>query len=422
MTYRLRLLLCVLVAALLVLPGAAWELRVTNNDFVQQDPDISGTKVVWEDNRNGNWDIYMFDAATGQTRRLTDEPHDQINPQISGHIVVWQDYRNSVRQNENPDIYKYDLRTDEVGIVHPPSENTFGGYQCNPAIDDTNGVVVATWVEQAEGISEQARVFYRYLEGGTRYQQVYQDSNLQAGPWVSDQKVVWTDNDLGGVYFRYVSDSDPYTTAHVLERATNDTIDGLRISGERIVWSQYRPESMEYNIRAFRLNPDLQSGIGSWVSPGDRFQTEPALDGNILVWRDERSGAADVYLYDFGTGQERALVTAPGEQRQPAIDGSLVAFTDTRNGNPEIYLVPVSSSVPLPGLATVPGGTGAPRDLDTDGRCEDVNGNGRADFADVVLYFNQMSWIAANMPSASFDYNGNGRIDFADVVWLFNHL
>jgi PKD repeat protein len=70
----------------------------------------------------------------------------------------------------------------------------------------------------------------------------------------------------------------------------------------------------------------------------------------------------------------------------------------------------------------VPGGTGAPRDLDTDGRCEDVNGNGRADFADVVLYFNQMSWIAANMPSASFDYNGNGRIDFADVVWLFNHL
>ncbi|NLX48565.1 MAG: hypothetical protein GXY82_01565 [Methanospirillum sp.] len=54
--------------------------------------------------------------------------------------------------------------------------------------------------------------------------------------------------------------------------------------------------------------------------------------------------------------------------------------------------------------------------------CRDVRRDGRADFADVVLYFNQMAWIAANEPVPAFDYNGNGRIDFADVVWLFNHL
>jgi PKD repeat protein len=54
--------------------------------------------------------------------------------------------------------------------------------------------------------------------------------------------------------------------------------------------------------------------------------------------------------------------------------------------------------------------------------CEDVNGNGRADFADVVLYFNSMTWDAANEPVAAFDYNANGRIDFADVVRLFDRL
>ncbi len=70
----------------------------------------------------------------------------------------------------------------------------------------------------------------------------------------------------------------------------------------------------------------------------------------------------------------------------------------------------------------VPGGTGIPRNLDGDGKYEDVNGNGRKDFADVTLYFNQMTWIAMNEPLAAFDYNGNGRIDFADVTWLFNHL
>ena len=73
-------------------------------------------------------------------------------------------------------------------------------------------------------------------------------------------------------------------------------------------------------------------------------------------------------------------------------------------------------------LQSVPGAPNAPTDLHVDGSYDDVNGNGRADFADVVLYFNQMSWIAANEPVAAFDYNGNGRIDFADVVWLFTHL
>ena len=51
-----------------------------------------------------------------------------------------------------------------------------------------------------------------------------------------------------------------------------------------------------------------------------------------------------------------------------------------------------------------------------------MTGNGRKDFADVVLFFNQMTWIADREPPGAFDYNGNGRIDFADVVWLFNNL
>jgi len=92
----------------------------------------------------------------------------------------------------------------------------------------------------------------------------------------------------------------------------------------------------------------------------------------------------------------------------------------------EMYTVTASSGtvtvVAAATLVTIPGGFGLPQDLDGDGTYEDVTGNGRADFADVVLYFNQMNWIAANEPVAAFDYNTNGRIDFADVVWLFNSL
>jgi len=77
----------------------------------------------------------------------------------------------------------------------------------------------------------------------------------------------------------------------------------------------------------------------------------------------------------------------------------------------------ISADQPAP----FPGGD-TPLDADGDGLYDDTNGNGRTDFADVVLFFNQMTWIAVNEPVPAFDCNGNGHIDFADVVWLFIHL
>ena len=95
-------------------------------------------------------------------------------------------------------------------------------------------------------------------------------------------------------------------------------------------------------------------------------------------------------------------------------------------GNPSSWVNRTASTAwdpdPAPIVVMVPGGVGLPTDTDGDGVYDDVNGNRRRDFADVVLDFNQMGWIAANEPVAAFDCNDNGRIDFADVVWLFNHL
>ncbi len=58
----------------------------------------------------------------------------------------------------------------------------------------------------------------------------------------------------------------------------------------------------------------------------------------------------------------------------------------------------VWSTATGPAVVQVPGGVGVPTSPLGNGLYTDVNGNGRTDFADVVLYFNQMSWIAANEP------------------------
>ncbi len=75
-----------------------------------------------------------------------------------------------------------------------------------------------------------------------------------------------------------------------------------------------------------------------------------------------------------------------------------------------------SAVIPLPGMNK------PPTDPDSDGIYEDMNGNSRKDFNDVVLFFNNLEWIQNKEPVASFDFNGNKRIDFADVVRLFEEV
>jgi PKD repeat protein len=87
------------------------------------------------------------------------------------------------------------------------------------------------------------------------------------------------------------------------------------------------------------------------------------------------------------------------------------------------FVVPTPTPTPTTKpLVPFPGGVGVPTDPGGIGKCEDVNGNGRKDFADAVLLFNQLEWCAENEPLVLFDMNGNGRMDFADVVILFNRL
>lgn len=73
-------------------------------------------------------------------------------------------------------------------------------------------------------------------------------------------------------------------------------------------------------------------------------------------------------------------------------------------------------------MPILPGCTASPTDLNGDGVYEDINGNGRMDFADIVKFYENMNWITNNVPAEFFDYNGNGRIDFNDVVNLYGQM
>ncbi|HCN10383.1 MAG TPA: hypothetical protein DIT01_20840 [Lentisphaeria bacterium] len=69
-----------------------------------ENPAIDDPFVVWQDNRNGDWDIYGFDLRSGKELEICKGPGDQTNPAVHGSTVVWQDNRGG-----DWDIYRYNL-------------------------------------------------------------------------------------------------------------------------------------------------------------------------------------------------------------------------------------------------------------------------------------------------------------------------
>ncbi|UCE74360.1 MAG: hypothetical protein JSV56_01285, partial [Methanomassiliicoccales archaeon] len=97
------------------------EMRITWYDADELNPDIYGDKIVWYSDRNGDWDIYMYDLSSYIMMQITTNPQMQYYPAIYGDRIVWSDYRNGPAN-----IYMYDLSTDTETQISSGPANQYG--------------------------------------------------------------------------------------------------------------------------------------------------------------------------------------------------------------------------------------------------------------------------------------------------------
>jgi len=120
-----RLLLAGVVAGVLAtsigIAHAQWllpEWQLTTNTAMQRWPEVSGTKVVFEDYRDERevgdpndpdslFDIYVLDLTTLAEKNLTPYHTATGKPAISGNYVVWPDYGHGTAAGG---IYFHDLK------------------------------------------------------------------------------------------------------------------------------------------------------------------------------------------------------------------------------------------------------------------------------------------------------------------------
>jgi len=107
-------------------------VHITDDPAIQSNPSIHKNKIVWEDERNGNYDIYMRDLGPdgvpgtgddGGEFRITDETTSQSVPQIHEGKIVWEDERNG-----NPDVYMSQIKNEPpvLSPTHTPVQASVG--------------------------------------------------------------------------------------------------------------------------------------------------------------------------------------------------------------------------------------------------------------------------------------------------------
>ncbi|KAF5090824.1 PKD domain-containing protein [Methanospirillum sp. J.3.6.1-F.2.7.3] len=241
----------------------------------QNNPDISGGIIVWDDNRHGNSNIYSYNIPMHKETPVYVDTTNQFRPAISQDMVVFEDFGND------------DLR--DIGMVkvgtsaRPMYINVNGKDKGNPDID-------GDWIayQQLDDNKNDWNIYlFNYKTDKTV--QVTRDTKIQQNPRISGDYVVWEDNRNGKWDIFMYNIKKDMTTA-----VTFDDYDDVEpsVSGSKIVWTRYDQDGTS---DIYMVDLQIPKTYAVCVGPGNQIRPDICVDK--VVWQDDRFGGWDIFMY-----------------------------------------------------------------------------------------------------------------------------
>jgi beta propeller repeat protein len=315
------------------------KIRITNNDADQLNPEIYGNFIVWEDERNSNFDIYLYDLSVDTDsddipnfldgdrpqpdpaeKQLSNNPSHQENPAIYGSKVVWVDKRNG-----NKDIFIYDIISGEENILAGHEETGDPKFRPRQDIPRIYGDKVV-WVDDKFSLGSWEISMYNlsvdtdsdgvpnYLdsdrpEPDPAEERLTSTSESENSPSIYGNKIVFTRSDNITLYDIGSGSEHQLTDSTALQE-----IDGgyCRIHGSKVVWV-YNIGSKDIYLYDLAMDTDTD-GTPNYIDP-DTPSPDPAVNRvtnesepismlpeiftNMIVWHDSRNSERDTYLFNL---------------------------------------------------------------------------------------------------------------------------
>ncbi len=310
--------------------GSATTRKISGATFDNRAAVVFGDHIVWSAKPEGETDreIFHYDIRTGQITRLTDNDFDDNEPQVSDRLVAWWS-----RETPRQQVYVYDLQNPGQGPqrISLASVNNFA-----PRVSGTNVV----WAGH-DGADLEI-----YLYDGTSTRQVTSDGRDDRKPQVDGNYVVWEDFD-GTDYEVALYDIAAGTTQSLTSNSSDDL--EPHISGNNVVWQALSgtqssiyavdlslgPTPVPVNISGgalFAETPVIAGKRVVWhaydgadwevfytelgtsqipdnVSNNTWFDGEPLVSDALVVWRSYESGNYQVFRAVRGRPEMLATVT-----------------------------------------------------------------------------------------------------------------
>lgn len=248
---------------------------VANINSDQNNPDISGGIIVWDDSRHKNSDIYSYNIPMHKEAPVHVDTTNKFKPAVSQDMVVFEDFGND------------DIR--DIGLVkvgtsaRPVHINPNGKDKANPDIDED-------WIayQQLDDNKNDWNIYiYNYKTDKTV--QVTRDTRIQQNPRISGDFVVWEDN-RNGKWDIFMYDIKKEMTIAV----TFDDFDNVEpaVSGSKIVWTRYDQEN---NSDIYMVDLQIPKTYAVCVGPGNQMRPDICVDK--IVWQDDRFGGWNIFIY-----------------------------------------------------------------------------------------------------------------------------
>ncbi|OFY48825.1 MAG: hypothetical protein A2W85_14215 [Bacteroidetes bacterium GWF2_41_31] len=305
--------------------GVSWgeDTRLTNSAY-SYDPCItikgSVVHIVWQELHDGYYEIYYIRSTDGGVSwdadtRLTTNTSDSWNPSIAANgslvHVVWEDERQG-----NSEIY-YKNSTDGGVTWGADTRLTTNPYDSwNPSVTVSGLLVHVAWYDFRDGNWE---IYYkRSADGGVSWgtdTRMTNNSHVSRYPCLASSgsvvHLVWHDDRDGNYEAYYKRSEDDGTSWSADTRVTNDAANSMfpsiaiSASTLHLVWFDTRDTP---NVEIY-YNQSTNEGL-SWGndvqltdSPLSSYPSV-AVSGSVVhvVWQDMRDGNNEIYYKRNPTG------------------------------------------------------------------------------------------------------------------------
>ena len=359
-------------------------VNVTNDPAHDADPAFSpdGKQIVFNSNRDGNFELYLMNVDGSGVRRLTDDPAWDSHPAFSpdGTQIAF----NSNREGENDNVYlmNSDGRNitrltdweshEEVGpgcwspdgtriaLISDRSGNediyVMSVETSRPSLflsEENANIAGAAYspdgkhlVFQAELPDGSGELRVRQIESGNT-RPVLKTASWNLRPdWSPDGSRIVFQNKVDGRTSLFSIEPDGSLPARVTNNLTSDVLPSWSPDATRIAFvaGNFGPS------RLFTVNAN--TGEHRALTPRVGWETDPAWspDGTKLAFACDREdmpgNGLDICLIGADGLGEMRLLYRRGHDSQPvwSPDGSRLAFVASSDGNSEIYVMNTDGS------------------------------------------------------------------------------